>query len=503
MNRFTLNGSSLNGVVYGLVLATAAITCSATVTATAVRQSAPSNERFETVCEVVAEATYTHTLTNEAFLGQGDVYASLGHDQKSNAAFHAGVNILGYVLRSIEASASLTSGAGLIVVVASTQGTAEPVLGTVGITSVGTRVQSGVSSVDAISEVAITAAPVLIRQSETVIDGGVKVRAEPHLNQEVDAYTDFIGFTETTFNGIRFCLGYGDIAGNADGQSLATTRQPGLSNADGSGVVVTAEPKVKSTLLSNLLVSAEITATAYLDKLITTNCIGTANVVLQARQKHTGKAASAGSTSLVIAGSVNSKISSQILFDSDCSAEALRVLVGEVDSVNVVALQANASIVNLTYSNVINTCDIEINPEIINIRRVEASSVVPVTCNINTLSDVFKVGVAMLDSSANLSSLADVTFRQAEASLTCSINLNSFAVRKLEVSSICNAAVDILGDPVRFTVSTVAFNVTGLVYADTVSNPASFDPEERTFVRPASTVDFYRAFIESEFKRAA
>ena len=41
------------------------------------------------------------------------------------------------------------------------------------------------------------------------------------------------------------------------------------------------------------------------------------------------------------------------------------------------------------------------------------------------------------------------------------------------------------------------------VIAETVSNPASFDPAERTFVSPMRTTEFARPFIESEFRRAA
>ena len=55
----------------------------------------------------------------------------------------------------------------------------------------------------------------------------------------------------------------------------------------------------------------------------------------------------------------------------------------------------------------------------------------------------------------------------------------------------------------RYVIGTVAITGTAEIVADSVSNISSYDPPERTFLRPAGQYTFLKPAIQTEFRRAA
>ena len=92
---------------------------------------------------------------------------------------------------------------------------------------------------------------------------------------------------------------------------------------------------------------------------------------------------------------------------------------------------------------------------------------------------------------------------QAQASPQGTVVMVVAATRVLQpvVQLDAGAALAALGRCTRFGQAELLGSAT--VFADTVANPAAYDPPERTFLRQSVVIDFLRYAPDTEFRRAA
>jgi len=113
--------------------------------------------------------------------------------------------------------------------------------------------------------------------------------------------------------------------------------------------------------------------------------------------------------------------------------------------------------------------------------------------------------------------------RQANAILISTSQMTSEAIRNVLVGSVIISTAEaiitgtifkaaeaslvisaVITAEITYTaVANAIIRATGIVYADTIANPESYDPDSRTFIRLADQAEFIRLADITEFRRAA
>lgn len=591
MNLFALNGSTLNGAgASRFVLAVAAVVCSTSLQATAVRE-AQGSVPFSGTTSVSVTGTKIQN-PDVALGGAGSVFAAATHVQKSAATLGGSVEILPYVLRSIGASATFTTGVDIIAVVASTQGSTS-LLGSTSLVASGTRIQAGSANVPAYSAISISVAPTLTKYPSAYVEGAASVRGEPHLNNAVDAYTVFLGNASITSAALRKLVAAGAFEGACESTGVATPIRHSKSDVAGVGVFVTAEPVIQAVPLSNIAVTAQLAASAVLVKNVSATLVTSSNVTSLASQKYLASSNIAGGLTSTVTSSVNTKGFAASTGSAQATASGLRILQGNATISGNTGVVGNTNIKYLaTVQAMAGTADMQPLPDALNARRVVGtvgfdgsstltsvanqlftasvvqtataaigatsenlnrrrvsvnsvlSGVSTVTSKANTTfaaaatvpytgdmaasadalntrrllangtlqagADIEALGSKIIyiyaqvgSLSAEMTAIPAVTIRVGQANLQSTANvvgssiLNKVALANIDVT----ANTSVTG--VRYVFPQATLNTAVDIIADTISNPDVYDPEDRTFIRPADVVEFVRPFIETEFKRAA
>lgn len=591
MNLFPLNGSTLNGAgASRFVLAVAAVVCSTSLQATAVRE-AQGSVPFAGTANVSATAVKTQNPV-VALGGAGAVFATPTHVQKSTASLGGYVDILPYVLRSIGASATFTSGVNIIAVVASTQGSTS-LLGSTSLVASGTRIQAGLANASANGSVVVSIAPTLTKYPTASVAGTADVRGEPHINNAVGAYTAFLGNASVTSAALRNLVASGAFQGACVSTGVATPIRYSKSDVAGVGVFVTAEPVIKAVPISNVGVTAQLTAFAVLVKNVAATLITSSNVTSLASQKFLASSNIVGGLTSTVTSSVNTKSFAVSTGSAQATASALRTLQGNVAISGNTGIIGNANIKYLaTGQAMAGTADMQPLPDAVNVRRVlgtvafaGSSTFTPVanqrftakvvqtaTAAIGATSENLNrrrvlvnsvlSGVSTVTSKANMTFAAsatapysgdmavsadalntrrllangtlqagadieaigskvtyisaeisalfaemtvvpETTIRVGQANLQNTVDVAGSAV----LNKVALANIDVTANTVvtgvRYLLPQAILDTAAVIIADTIGNPDVYDPEDRTFIRPADVVEFVRPFIETEFKRAA
>ena len=383
MNRFALNRSALNSGLITLVLATASIACSASVSAAAIR-TADALAPTSSSAELTANAQLIR-LGSAAFLGAGDLYPQVTHSQAATATLQSSAEVTAFVLRIVAADATVQAGCNVVAIAAGVLGQAQP-SGSAQVLASATRAQAARSDAQGFSEVTLSVAPTAIRMAVASVQGSASVRAEESirpnatLNTLHSAYGSISCATEMVASALATRLGSIDLSGGASLSATANIQQPAHASASGASNI-TADPATYALTGSFIR-------------------FGTAEILAQATRVLVPGGVVAAGASSVSAGAQQTHAASSLV------ASTSAVVAGPV------AIQ-------LMQASVMGTC-------------------------VTTAA-------------------ARLTMMSARAQIECGAE----------------------------------------VVAETISNPASFDPTERTFVSPMRTTEFARPFIESEFRRAA
>lgn len=420
MNRFALNGGSLNGAIRGVILATAVVACAATAEVAAVR-TAGIQATVAAQASVTGLATYNHKTPAVDFQATGGLFPNATHVHSSKVNLSAGNEILAYVLRTVDGEVSFTSGVDIVAVVASTQGQSNFAASTTVVASA-TRVQASYSEASGLSTVTLTGNPTITQLPLVQVTAAAQVRAEPHKNNAVEAYWDVAAEAELLVTGLAVRVAETEVTGTGVSASVATVIQPGKSVLLSSGTVIIALPAVIVGPSISINSSVDLVTTATIRKVAETSVTGSGNLTAQAKQEHLAKGTVAATAAINPTANLLSKVFADASALCIISAQAERILQASLAADTVVEILAEAYVKQIAYADLLNQASMVVIAEALNTRRVSAT--------------------ALLDSGVS-------------------------------------------------------------IYADTLSNPEAYDPEERTFIRSSTVVDFVRPFVETEFKRAA
>jgi hypothetical protein len=589
MNRFGLNKSSLNGVIYALVLATASIDCSASVNAVAIRD-AEALAPVSSAAYVTADPTVTRYVAANLD-GVGGFYPIPTHTHASQAQAGGSAEIVAYVLRDVQGVASIQCGAEIIAVVASTMATGAVDSGA-DVTADATRVQAARSSATGICGVEISIEPTGWRMARcTASLGTASVRAETAIKLSGasffthETYAVAIAGAEVITAEVLIREVGATLVCDASASGVGTIRQPGRANAVGSAAIVNAEPNVVAIPFVQLGCSAALSATA-LKKLIPANITlaGTGDLTGTALQKHAAQVSILDSAELVASGLATRHASVVLTGDATATGTALRILkpvsnpsggatvvvtalrtvepasspscAAEVtadgvrwlipDNITLASTAAmTASADKLFYPASDMACAATLAADAVRVCVADAAAfgsanLYPDWRNvtIGKIAVASMIGTGSITATALRTVLPSITLENTASftadgvrhvlptsSIASSADMSAEAllVKKPTANIDCSAEINapasthFLGFPVAnidcsaeiaaqiavWHTSTSLIAGTAEIYADSVCNPESYDPPERTFTRTVVVLEFVRPFQETEFRRVA
>ncbi len=472
INRFGLNGSSS----FALVLATASIVCSASVSAAATRGQ-DANAPVFSAAYVTATATYVHEgLVNIS--GSANVY-------QTPTVQHAAVSqpitgtaeITAYVLRIVEGQVNITCTAEIVAVVASTQGQSTLSSGAE-VTADATLIQPGYSSPSGVASVTIVSEPVVTRYVKAAILGTANLYVEVGINHVYEAHAYPTGTASIIADPLNLVMHGADVVCTASLSPTLTMTQNASALTAGNAVIVMAEPTVEQLPFVSVTATADVSALLWVVKTPTVAIDNSCSIVASASQAH------AASVSLTGTASVNAPI--------EMTNQIFAVFVGGAE----------------TYvegvRNVMLECLIDASAEI----YPDATREVLPTVTLGTVATIGANATRVLTPSAALTGAADLAVAMTTIKLGF-VNLPGGATMTTNATRTAMGLVDLTGtaeitaDMLLAKAGYVDILGTAEIFADTVTNPASYDPDNRTFRSPMREVDFARPFVETEFRRAA
>lgn len=544
MNLFPVNGGLLNGSRLLVVAASAAIACSSTFAAAAVRGQgalAPvsSGASFR------AQPTHTHD-SYAALGGETAAIFRAGHSHSAQASIDAKAELRSFVFRAVAAQADVVGRASVVIIPASVLGSSQASPNTASVLADATKTHPGRSSAAGAAQVAIEAAPIVQRfVAAQALAGSGGLYAETTINGVVASYANISAVAGLYVNttGILRRMATAPVEGCSVVTARATHIQKSHAAASGGGYAFFAEPHLFIGGLVRLAPTATVTAAAARGLRADAVPTGTAGFLASAVVAHNSTSA----TSHGLAGvSADATRAAKALTSAACAASVSAQAVRFAVAVGDVAGDAEfaAAAVRTTYAAVLHPgseAALQAAPDT-TIREAEArvEAGVDMPCNAHATrfahaiasaySDVSARAVRALPSLAEAQSAAawdvqavrvleaeswalvpwcwfeatpDVTVRDgaavaetaadgdvlaeiarmAQSELGASAEVSSLAERRVFAAALLDGAVSLGVAP--------------------TSNPFSYDPDDRTFVRPATTTGFTRTAQVTEFRRPA
>lgn len=545
MNRYTLNGSPLGGIVYGAVLATALVVCSTVVTASVDRVHIAAATISSTSSIV---ATVGYTLGAQATLTGGVQVAPFAVlKQTSSASISGGSTVQAYVRRVVDAEVFFVAGATISAIPASVLATSDLAVSS-NVQGQATRVQPAYASLAGGSTVVQTGTLTLTKKPVAVIQAQAKVRGEPHIGIARDVYADISANCAITV--VDLCTRYvvANLSNPATVSATATLVQPGKSLPFTNAIVITTEAFVVSSPIGFCPGNAFVSASGFITRQPVANLTNGALVSATAKQNYAAKANAIGSAVFLVSAKQRSLISAVIAASGSIDADITVIPQGVANITGVASVIASPSSA-IGLECVINPSSTVIAAaDAVNARRVDAAGLLPFGSTVVAGTTLIHATGAVVGGSSGVNAVTEALNLRRVLS-TVEITGDAQAVfnslRTLTARAFISGNSDMTGaisDIIRFVTSDIqgtasiygdgavskdaranidasstitsvasllmtasAQPITGtvIVYASTIANPEAIDPEERTFIRPSNVVDFIRPFIETEFKRAA
>jgi len=462
MNLSPVNGALLNGGRLIAVAASAAILASCAVNAVGTRIQdalAPSTSTGS----FVAVPTHIHKADAQTFAGVGNLYPDAVQQKAATADFSTNAGIVAFVLRAASGSAFVSGTSNLLAIPASTLANSD-VSASASVTADATKVQPGIAQIPGTAQITFDIEPVVTRVVEAqVLATSAKLYAEPGVNDVYGAYADVSGFGYATVEvaGLVTRPAQANLPNSATFAPNGTHVQNGRASPMAVSSLLVSSPNIVIDIGGLVLVGAQATISADALRVVTgaADSVGAATVTANTRVRH-GSAASAltGVASLSGAGTATRPGVASAVGSATASATGLRVLVPQVDVATQGVLNANA------------------------LRTLSPTSA------------IFGLAVSFV-------AQPNTTIREAGASMPGSALLDSVTQILREAESQIAGQAVATATALRTASGAATVSGSSYIFADTITNPASIDPLERTFfrletanfVRPASTTDFRRA----------
>lgn len=480
MNLFALNGGALNGTVFSLVLATASINCSASVNALAIRVQDALAPTFS-AASVVANAT--RVAQGVAFVdGVANAYPTPTHTQSAAAPIAASANVTAFVLRMVAGQATANCTAEVSAVVASFQGGAA-VSGVASVSATATRVQSALAGLNGVATVTIVSSPTVYRMVSAAAQGTAAMRVEYAVNGVAGAYASIYGAATVSVADVNLVYRMATAAAECAALSQATATQilPGQATALAVAALVISDAFIGSGGLVYVNGSATLLAQAERSVLPVVNVDATAAIAANGLQNHSASASAAAAAELTATPKVTQYAQSNAAQGAaEMTATALRVLVP------VAAIDASASL----------------TPDATRTAFGEASATLGTAeVVVHGTRETFAEATATLGTAEMEASLTVVVQAQSSPQGTVELVADATLVLQPVVQIDTAALMTATAGTTRLAQASILGSAT--VYADTVTNPAAYDPPERTFTRQSVVIDFLRYAPDTEFRRAA
>lgn len=457
-----VNGTLLNGGRFALVFATATIACSAALAAQAIfTQGAlaptPATGSF------VAVPTYIHH-TKVDFSGVGEVYPAVTHNQSAGADIASSVNFRGLVARSVNVTASFAGYANVLAIPTSVlgQATVSPASATVLVGAI--KIQHGRSALENTATVTLQAEPLVNRVVVAdVMGASAQVYAESAINKVGEAYAYFAatGQLQSSSVGLVTRHASATLLNSAETTAKATHVKHSQATYAAGGYTVVGEPYLTIGGLVFLTPHAEVAAVAIQQALPLSALGGSGSASGKAAVRH-------GSAAAAFLGSANSVIT------------AVRTTSAAATTLGAASLTA-AGLRN-------------VHPE--SLAQCAAQ------CFFQGLRTI--AGEAqILTGAASLVAVPAVTVRLGAAAFTADADTQVFgAVFRMVLASVAGNSNAIFSSTRQVCGLANMDCMTHLAIAP-ITNPFSYDSDERTFFRSAQVVDFVRPSQITEFRRLA
>lgn len=457
-----VNGNLLNGGRFALVLATATIACSAALAAQATRiQDAlaptPATGSF------VAVPTHIHH-TGAAFGSVGEVYPTVTHTKSAGAEITGSADFRGLLTRGVGGSASFAGYANVLAIPASVLGQANFSPASVSVLVDATKIQHGRSALDTTATVTLQAEPLVNRVVVAEVMGAsAQVYVESAVNKVGEAYAFFAatGNLQSISAGLVSRPASATLVNSAETTANATHVKHSQATYAAGGYTVVGEPYLAIGGLAYLVTNAEVTAVAIRQALPLSALGGSASASGKASVGH-GSAAAAftGSADFAVSGVRTTSAHAGVFSEAAGSASGSR-------SVWPSALIASDAQLVAT-----------------GVRSAMASAQV-------------------LPCEATWAVVPDVTVRFGEAALSTEATTQASGTAfRMATAAVAGDANAVFSSTRTVFGSVVLDCLAGLAIAP-ITNPFSYDPDERTFFRPAQVVDFVRPSQITEFRRLA
>ncbi len=358
--------------------------------------------------------------------------------------------------------------------------------------------------------------------------GGIQIQAVPTHKHAIEA--NITGTAQATSFVIHEVDGFSNIVAGAT--TLATAGKLGDVNLAGSAAISADATRIQNGLSDAVVGTASVvnTIAGVTTRFVEANLVGSGNVTSGYRVLSGGTTTHYSGTDTVGTANIATinpvfSVTTSIPCSADTDVTPFVIQNGNVN------LEVDSSLgIAEAFISIVSTTNLGASAEMVAegvITRVSESTAGSGTANILASALQKHQGFADVATSCAVVSVFPTHTLSASADITHSINIVATSGRILtpEAELICSGTCVIKNTKVQ-TVSHlvtgssnliaqsnaavignllhdgfVNLSCSGVLYADTIANPESLDPPERTFTRPASIVDFNRPADTFEFRR--
>lgn len=487
MNLYAPNSAVANGTSTPIWLqGNASVAASASVTSDAnYIRSGVANPVG--TASVTADCTYIHQPDAAAPSASG-LFGVATKTHAIAAAVGGSANIQAFVLRDAFAAASISATVEIVAIVADEIGAAT-VNATAEVTPVGTRIQPQGASAPA-GTASIPAVAALARRETTVnLDVSAEVYANPNLNGVSVEFADVIGTTNIVLSNSLVlntklqAPGSLSILGAASSVPNATITQTARALPTSVALIVLAEPFIDNIALATLAASAEVAATATITTEATAQPVtATSHATSKALQRFS-------SEDIVLAASAEITAQTNTTFRPNINfpAQAQTTSSGVIVKVGIAALDADAEV-----------------PAVVSVRTTFATATGTAQPSLTVVATRVVKPDATATASSDIVPPPAFIIKAGESDVAAASNVVPIGTRVVTSPVAPDATAEVV-DTGAFVTRFGTGLASGVVtlFVDSVANPASLDPPERTFIKPPVQSDFVKLETEFVFRRAA
>lgn len=489
MNFYAPNSAVANGTSGQIWLQGAAsVAASASLSASAnfVRSGSASLSGAVTLS---ASCTYIHKPDSTAPSVSG-LFGVATKIHALAAAIGGSVNIQSFVLRDAFASANIDAEVSIVAIVADEIG-ASSVSATASVTATGTRIQPQGQSAPAGTMTVPAVASLATRKTTVLLDVSAEIYANPNVNGVSIEFATVTGTTTIALSNTLVLNTKTQVAGSlpilaqASSVPAGTVTQHAAALPTSVAAVVVAEPLIESTsVVQTLSGVAQVSATQTLTTLATATALASSAVQpVSARTRFNVQPITVQCSAVMVAD-LNNFFRPEVHYDGVASVVSAGV-------VNKLPTSTTAASVNV----VIDGDQV--------VRSLVATADISGSSSVSVVGTAVKIATSTVTPSAAVASAGFIT-KLASGVVTGASNVIPIGLRTVTSSAELESTASCVEEgSSRLVFGTGVVSGQLIIFADSVSNPASLDPPERTFIKPAVQSDFVKLETEFVFRRAA